>query len=79
MARPRRGEGWRTAYPGEPLILAELKTAVGKVTAFQQSWLELLDQVQGVEVYVWRPSDWPAIEARFFRRPGPRLILESNR
>jgi hypothetical protein len=25
--------------------------------------------VQGVEVFLWRPSDWAQIEARFLRRP----------
>jgi len=53
---------------GEPLILAELKTAVGRVTPLQQAWLDLLRQAHSVEVYVWRPSDWPEIETRFLRR-----------
>lgn len=70
--------GWPdlvAAKAGEPLILAELKTAVGKVTAEQQRWLELLGQVQGVEVHLWRPDNWPEIEARFLRRrPGRRLV-----
>jgi hypothetical protein len=55
------------AKAGEPLILAELKSAVGKVTPFQQAWIDLLQQARGVEVYVWRPADWAAIEARFLR------------
>jgi hypothetical protein len=45
-----------------------LKTAVGRVTPLQQMWLDVLQQARGVEVYVWRPDDWPAIEARFLRR-----------
>jgi len=44
------------AKPGRPLILAELKTERGKLTPAQQAWLDLLQQVPGVEVYVWRPS-----------------------
>lgn len=62
------------AKAGEPLVLAELKTAVGKVTPFQQRWLALLRQVQGVEVYVWRPSDIDVIQERLLCRPGTRLV-----
>lgn len=39
------------------LIFAELKRERGKVTAAQQSWLDVLAQLPGVEVFVWRPSD----------------------
>lgn len=39
------------------LILAELKTEKGKVSAAQEEWLGLLAACAGVEVAVWRPSD----------------------
>lgn len=39
----------------ERLIIAELKTEMGRLTAAQRDWLVLLRQA-GVEVYVWRPS-----------------------
>ena len=45
------------------LILAELKAAKGRVRPAQAVWLDALGGVDGVEVYLWRPQDWPAIEA----------------
>lgn len=49
------------------LIFAELKAENGKVTPEQQAWIDALDQVDADEgkmwALVWRPSDWPAIEA----------------
>lgn len=43
------------------LILAELKTATGKLTAAQTRWLDLLGACPGVEVHVWRPADIEAV------------------
>jgi hypothetical protein len=37
------------------VIFAELKTEQGKVSEYQQEWIEALTQA-GAEVYVWRPS-----------------------
>lgn len=45
----------------ERLVIAELKTERGRLRPAQHSWIQAL-QVAGVEVYVWRPSDWSAIE-----------------
>jgi hypothetical protein len=47
------------------LVLAELKTdaKAAKVTAAQQMWLDLLGACDGVEAYVWRPSDLEAVTA----------------
>ncbi|HSS10542.1 MAG TPA: VRR-NUC domain-containing protein [Acidimicrobiales bacterium] len=39
------------------LILAELKSERGKVSAAQVHWLSLLQECPGVEVYLWRPAD----------------------
>lgn len=40
------------------LIFAELKSAKGKITDGQESWLQALQwSVPGVEVYLWRPID----------------------
>lgn len=59
--------------PGEPVIFIELKTAKGKLTEAQEEWLEALAQAKGTEVYCWRPSDWPEIEARLRGKgQGPR-------
>ena len=46
------------------LILAELKSAEGKVTASQQEWLTDLSTVKAVETYLWRPGDWDVIVER---------------
>ena len=62
----------RKSTPGFPdlvlvkppsLVLAELKTARGVLTPAQRVWCAAL-QACGVEVYVWRPADWPAIVQR---------------
>jgi hypothetical protein len=66
----------RRSQPGFPdlvlvrdgdLIFAELKTAKGKVRPEQAQWLALLENVEGVEVYLWRTDDWDAIQARLSR------------
>jgi hypothetical protein len=55
------------------LIFAELKTQRGRTSLAQAEWLEALGRVAAVggaffgktprlEVYLWRPSDWPTIE-----------------
>lgn len=43
------------------LILAELKAEGGRPTPDQVKWLEELAQVPGIEVGLWRPSDFDAI------------------
>jgi hypothetical protein len=43
------------------LIFAELKTESGKVTPAQQTWFDLISQCEGVEVYIWRPSQFDEI------------------
>jgi hypothetical protein len=59
------------AKAGGPLLLCELKTDTGTLTAAQADWLALLRQVQGGEVYVWRPTDWPQIEERLLSQKCP--------
>lgn len=39
------------------LIFAELKSETGKVSSYQQDWIDDLSCIPGVEVYVWRPGD----------------------
>lgn len=41
-------------------IFAELKSAKGKVTATQQTWIDAL-KTAGQWVEVWRPDDWPHV------------------
>lgn len=49
---------------GDRVIFAELKTATGTLDAPQKTWAEALGAVGGnVSYYLWRPADWPAIEA----------------
>lgn len=48
------------------LIFAELKTESGRLTREQRLWLAYLeavaDHAPNIEVYLWRPSDWAAID-----------------
>ena len=43
------------------VVFAELKSERGKLTLDQRVWLDALEGCT-VERYVWRPSDWRAIE-----------------
>lgn len=43
------------------LVFAELKSARGRLKPEQEAWLEMLRQVPGVEVFVWRPGDMEEI------------------
>ena len=47
--------------PGR-LVFAELKAARGRVTPEQEAWLLALREA-GQRAYLWRPADWPEIEA----------------
>jgi hypothetical protein len=45
--------------PAPPrLIVAELKTERGRLSAHQEVWLHRFLQIDGVEVYLWKPSQW---------------------
>lgn len=62
------------------LLIAELKRDTTYPDADQRAWLELLGRVAAasggiVDVYLWRPRDWPAIEARLAR--GRRIVPAS--
>lgn len=52
------------------VIFAELKSRSGKLTERQALWLDMLRHTGKVEVYLWRPGDWPAIVA-CLGRPTP--------
>lgn len=71
---------WRTALQGDrgfpDLVLAhkdrgvifvELKSTIGRVSEYQQLWIDTLKQA-GAEVYVWRPVD--IHQARIMLREG---------
>ncbi len=81
---PKTGEEtWRTAVQGDGkgfpdlvmlrgprLLVVELKTDTGKVSVDQAAWLHAFGDAD-VTTRVWRPSDWPAIEAALARHPRP--------
>lgn len=46
----------------ERLVFAELKSEYGRVTVPQLHWLDALEQVPGVEAFLWRPHNWAEIE-----------------
>ena len=62
------GAGWPDilAVRGGHIIAAELKSEQGKLTKEQYDWLEALGRT-GIEVYIWRPSDYEAIEKLLVR------------
>ena len=65
----------RRSEPGFPDIVAvrersvfiELKSEIGRLSIDQDKWLTRLEKA-GAEVHVWKPSDWPEIEATLKRR-----------
>lgn len=38
------------------LLFVELKAQHGRLSPLQRDWLQALEQVPGVEVYLWRPE-----------------------
>jgi len=60
----RSPAGWPdvVAIRGGRMVVAELKSEKGRLTVDQQDALCLLRQVPGIEVFVWRPSDFDEIE-----------------
>jgi hypothetical protein len=62
---PRDSRKSEAGYPDltlvrDRLLMAELKTDTGRLTAPQRTWVEAL-RGAGVECHIWRPADWPAI------------------
>ena len=56
---------------GGRVIFAELKTQKGRLRPTQRDWLDALSICNGVEAYLWRPSDANAIMNTLL---GHRLI-----
>ena len=46
------------------LLFIELKTEKGRISPVQDIWLKRLREVGTVRAFLWRPHDWPEIEAR---------------
>jgi len=49
---------------GNQMVFAELKSERGKVRPEQRMWLDALEKVCDVEVYLWRPHNWDEIVER---------------
>jgi hypothetical protein len=51
--------GWPDLAMVRPprLVFAELKSERGRTSVHQERWLALLGACDGVEVFLWRPSD----------------------
>ena len=54
------------------VIFSELKTENGVLTWSQQVWLDRLARCEGLETYMWRPSDWDQIVEKLKREQGER-------
>ena len=81
-------KGWRTAIEGTAgfpdlcmvnvkqrparLIMAELKSEDGKMTADQALWRGALRMVEGIETYLWKPSQLEEIADLLGPRPEDR-------
>ena len=61
---PAMLDGWPDLWLARSprLIVVELKGERGRLTGNQRSWLQLFRHCPGIEVYVWRPSNWSEIE-----------------
>ena len=67
-------KGWRTpvtadgaGFPDlvlvrERVVVVELKSETGRLSVEQRRWLIALEAAHA-EHYLWRPSDWPRVEA----------------
>lgn len=71
-------KGYRTPIQGDKgyadltlvrdrVVFAELKSDTGTLRPDQREWLIAL-RAAGAEVHVWRPADWPEVEATLRRR-----------
>jgi len=52
------------------VLVRELKTRTGRVSAAQTAWHAALTAA-GLDVAVWRPADWPSIVATLGMPAGP--------
>ena len=75
----RTAHGWRTsvqgdgkgfldvlALRGDRIIVAELKSARGRLTAEQGDWLAAW-RATGADVHIWTPADYPDAIAAVLR------------
>ena len=50
-------------------IFAELKSQKGRIRTEQKQWIAELEKTQGVEVYLWRPSNMDQIVETLMGHP----------
>lgn len=61
--------------PGVRLLVRELKAERGRVSEAQGIVLEALRRC-GIDAKVWRPSDWPTIEATLRGEDATEIAVE---
>jgi hypothetical protein len=75
----------RRSEPGYPdltlirpprLVFAELKTERGRLSIPQRHIIDLLRECPGIEVYVWRPSDWDEVARTLARHRRARDVAK---
>lgn len=59
------------------LVFAELKKESGSLSPGQHVWIDAL-KLAGVEVHVWRPSDWPQVQEVLLRISGRKRRPHGN-
>jgi hypothetical protein len=66
----RSDPGWPDLVLCRPpeVLVVELKSSTGRLSAPQKEWLSALSGC-GLETAVWRPEDFDAVHARLRRRP----------
>ena len=55
------------ATDGESILYIELKSNIGRLSAGQKAWLNMLESA-GAEVHVWRPRDVMEAKERISRK-----------
>lgn len=65
----RSPHGWPDLFMvrGVLALAVELKVGTRRPTEAQTDWLVALSRVPGIRSGVWRPADWPTIEATLAR------------
>jgi hypothetical protein len=53
---------------GGPLFLWELKSASGQASPAQRRWLDALSKATRIETGLYRPADWPTLQALLVKR-----------
>lgn len=71
--------GWPDAemvHPKHGIIYVELKSQSGRLSEAQVRVLDMIEQAGG-RVFVWRPSDWPAV-VDVLKGPAPAFTTQED-